>query len=54
MWRSFADPEDYRRLFPDGRIEADSFLATPDHGKRIAETSTAAMAEDYQKFLSEA
>ena len=52
--RSFADAEDYRRLFPDGRIEADSFLATPDHGKRIAETSAAAMAEDYQKFLSEA
>jgi creatinine amidohydrolase len=49
--RGFTDAEDYRRLFPDGRIEADSFLATPEGGRRLAETSAKAMAADYMEFV---
>lgn len=52
--RAFHDAEDYRRLFPDGRIEADSFLAMPEHGRRLAETSAAAVKKDYLAFLAEA
>ncbi len=32
---SFADSEDYRRAFPDGRIGSDPSQATPEHGKRF-------------------
>ena len=52
--RSFYDAEDYRMLFPDGRIEADSFLATPEHGESFAKTSAACVAEDFSEFFSEA
>ena len=51
--RSFQDAEDYRLLFPDGRIEADSFLARPEHGKRLAEISAACVAADFERFLLE-
>jgi creatinine amidohydrolase len=51
--RAFCDAEDYRKLFPDGRIEADSFLATPEHGERFAKTSAACVAKDFAAFLAE-
>lgn len=51
--RGFHDAEDYRKLFPDGRIEADSFLATPEHGERFAKTSAACVATDFAAFLKE-
>lgn len=52
--RGFCDAADYRKLFPDGRIEADSFLATPEHGERFAKTSAACVAQDFTAFLNEA
>jgi creatinine amidohydrolase len=52
--RGFCDAEDYRKLFPDGRIEADSFLATPEHGERFAKASAACVAQDFTAFVNEA
>ena len=51
--RDFHDADDYRSLFPDGRIEADSFLATPEHGRRFAEVSATCVAADFARFVSE-
>jgi len=49
--RDFCDAEDYRRLFPDGRIASDPSLATPEHGAKFVETAVHDIAEDYRKFL---
>jgi len=49
--RAFCDAEDYRKLFPDGRIEADSFLATPDHGERLARLSADCVVHDLTEFM---
>jgi creatinine amidohydrolase len=50
--RDFGDAEDYRRLFPDGRIGSDPSLATPEHGAKFVETAVRDIAEDYRKFLT--
>jgi creatinine amidohydrolase len=52
--RPFTDAEDYRRLFPDGRIASDPSLARPEHGRRLVEVAVADIAEDYRKFLAQA
>lgn len=52
--RPFYDAEDYRSIHPDGRIAADSFLATPEAGERLVAASAAAVVEDYRAFLAEA
>ncbi|MBS0222334.1 MAG: creatininase family protein [Proteobacteria bacterium] len=49
---SFADAEDYRRAFPDGRIGSDPNLATPEHGKRIYETAVEDVARDYAAWIA--
>ncbi|MBM3648407.1 MAG: creatininase family protein [Alphaproteobacteria bacterium] len=49
---SFADAEDYRRAFPDGRIGADPNLATPEHGKRIYDLAVEEVARDYEKWAA--
>ena len=49
---SFADAEDYRRDFPDGRIGSDPNLATPEHGKRFYETAVKDVARDYEAWIS--
>lgn len=51
--RPFYDAEDYRLIHPDGRIAADSFLATPEAGARLVEASAAAVADDYRAFINE-
>ncbi len=51
--RAFQDAEDYRALFPDGRIEADSFLATPEHGEQLVTASASCVAADFDAFLRE-
>ena len=51
--RAFADAEDYRRLYPDGRIGSDPTLATPEHGKRFVDTAVADIAEEYRKFVAQ-
>ena len=50
--RDFCDAEDYRRLFPDGRIGSDPSLATPEHGGRFVETAVRDITEDYRKFVT--
>lgn len=52
--RDFADAEDYRRLFPDGRIGSDPSLARPEHGKRFVEAAVKDIAADYATFLGQA
>ena len=48
---SFADAEDYRRTFPDGRIGSDPSQATPEHGKRFYDTAVDEVAADYEKWV---
>lgn len=50
--RPFTDAEDYRRLFPDGRIGSDPTLASPEHGKRFLDAAVTDIAEDYRKFVA--
>jgi creatinine amidohydrolase len=48
----FADAEDYRRKFPDGRIGSNPGLATPEAGKRLYEAAVADIAEEYRSWLA--
>ncbi|MBM3596785.1 MAG: creatininase family protein [Alphaproteobacteria bacterium] len=52
--RAFADAEDYRRLFPDGRIGSDPSLSSPEHGRRLVEAAVNDICEDYKTFLTQA
>ena len=51
--RAYFDADDYRGLFPDGRIEADGFLARPEHGAQFVEASVAGVVEDASAFFKE-
>ncbi|NQW09232.1 MAG: creatininase family protein [Alphaproteobacteria bacterium] len=51
--RPFYDADDYRSIHPDGRIAADSFLATPEAGGRLVAASATAVIEDYRAFMAE-
>jgi creatinine amidohydrolase len=48
----FTDAADYRRNFPDGRIGANSALATPEAGRRLCEAAIAAIAADYREWVA--
>jgi creatinine amidohydrolase len=48
----FADADDYRRKFPDGRIGSNPGLATPEAGQRLYETAVAAIAKDYLGWVA--
>jgi creatinine amidohydrolase len=50
--RDFTDAEDYRRLFPDGRIGSDPSLAAPEHGAKLVEAAVRDIVEEYLKFLA--
>ena len=50
----FADAEDYRRNFPDGRIGSDSALANGEAGKRIFDLSVEGLSADYRNWFAEA
>ena len=52
--RAFADAEDYRRLFPDGRIGSDPSLASPEHGRRLVDAAVGDIMQDYKTFLTQA
>jgi creatinine amidohydrolase len=52
--RDFCDADDYRRLFPDGRIGSDPTLAKPEHGKRFVEVAVKDISEDYLGFIGQA
>lgn len=49
---SFADADDYRSKFPDGRIGSNPNLSTAAHGKRIYETAVEEVARDYLAFMT--
>ncbi len=51
--RGFTDAEDYRRLFPDGRIGSDPTLASPEHGAQFLETAVRDIAEEYRRFIAQ-
>jgi creatinine amidohydrolase len=51
--RGFTDAEDYRRLFPDGRIGSDPTLATPEHGARLLDAAVSDISEEYRKFAAQ-
>ena len=48
----FTDAADYRGRFPDGRIGANSALATREAGKRLYDTAVADIAAEYRKFVT--
>ncbi len=49
---SFTDAKDYRRRYPDGRIGSNPKLATPEHGKLLAELAAKEIIEDFQQFAN--
>jgi creatinine amidohydrolase len=48
----FADADDYRSKFPDGRIGSNPGLATPEAGRRLYEAAVATIAKDYQDWVA--
>jgi creatinine amidohydrolase len=51
--RGFTDAEDYRRLFPDGRIGSDPTLASPEHGARFVAAAVRDIGEEYRRFVTQ-
>jgi len=51
---TFADAEDYRRNFPDGRIGSNPGLASVDAGKRLYEAAVKELADDYRAWVGSA
>jgi creatinine amidohydrolase len=49
---SFADADDYRRNFPDGRIGSNPNLSTAAHGKRFYDVAVEEVARDYLAFTA--
>ena len=41
----------HKAEFPDGRVGADSALATPEVGEKIVETAAKAVVEDFYEFM---
>ena len=48
------DAFDLRKRYPDGRIGSNPALATPEHGKILAETAIASLATDFLAFVNDA
>ena len=51
--RAYQGPEDYRKLFPDGRMASDPSLATPADGNRLVNVAVTELAESFRDFLME-
>jgi len=47
----FADADDYRRNFPDGRIGSNPGLATVEAGGRLLDAAVAHLAADYRSWV---
>ena len=50
----FADSDDYRRNFPDGRIGSNPGLSSVEAGKRLYEASVKDVTADYKAWLNAA
>jgi creatinine amidohydrolase len=46
------DADDYRRRFPDGRIGADSSLASVEAGEKLYQAAVEDIARDYEDFVN--
>ena len=46
------DADDYRRRFPDGRIGADSSIASVEAGEKLYQAAVNDIARDYQDFVN--
>lgn len=51
--RAYQGPEDFRKLFPDGRMASDPSLATAEDGERLVLLAVDELAERYRRFLGE-
>ena len=51
--RAYQGPEDFRKLFPDGRMGSDPSLATAEDGERLILLAVDELAERYRQFLGE-
>jgi creatinine amidohydrolase len=49
---SFADANDYRRAFPDGRIGSNPGLSSAEAGKRIYAAAVESLTADYKSFAA--
>ena len=45
-------PDEHRADFPDGRVGSHSSLARPEHGKRLLDAASKAVAEDFNAFVT--
>jgi creatinine amidohydrolase len=46
-------PAGFRASFPDGRIGSDPSLASPEHGRRLAEAAVKELSAAYLRFMQE-
>ena len=51
--RAYQGPEDFRKLFPDGRMGSDPSLARSEDGKRLVSTAVDELSGYYRKFIAE-
>lgn len=50
--RSYQGPEDFRELFPDGRMASDPSLARPEDGEKLVALAVGELCTGYREFLS--
>ena len=50
--RNYQGPDDFRKLYPDGRMASDPSLASPADGARLKQVAVEELAEDCRAFLA--
>lgn len=51
--RGYQGPEDFRELFPDGRMASDPSLAKAEDGERLVDLAVGELVDSYHKFIAE-